>query len=292
MNKKEISAGIVAAVSWGTVFIFGQIAVKDGYHPIIIAFLRFFFASVFLGLYQFLTEKKIFLNTCDIYQFLILGTTGIFGMNIFIFYSLKITDPTITSLLMNANGFIIAILGFFLLREEVYIFEISGLIIGFAGCYLIFTQGDINRVSSFQILGNTLAALASFCWAFYSVWGKKTKLIEKYSPVLSTFWTFVFGSLMLGLLIIISGIPFKVDARCLSIGLYLGIVPAGIGFTLWFYSISKLKTVISGIIQFFAPLTTATLAMVWLRQVITFSTVFGGILIVIGVLFSLKTQNR
>lgn len=96
---------------------------------------------------------------------------------------------------------------------------------------------------------------------------------------------------MFGLLIILSEIPFKVDVRCISIGLYLGVVPAGIGFTLFFYSISKLKTVIPGIIQFFAPLTTAVLAMVGLKQVITFSTVFGGILIVIGVLFSLKIQS-
>lgn len=292
MNKKAIIAGIIAAISWGTVFVFGQIAVKAGYHPVVIAFIRFASASLFLGLYQFLTKKKFFLDLCDVYQFLILGATGIFGMNVFIFYSLKLTDSTIASLLMNANGFIIAILGFLLLREKINVFEITGLIIGFIGCYLIFTGGNIRSISSSHLSGNTLAALASFCWAFYSVWGKKTKLIEKYSPVLSTLWASVSGSLMLGLLIIFAGIPFKVDAKCILIGCYLGIIPAGIGFTLWFYSISKLKTIIPGIIQFFAPLTTAILAVFWLKQVIGFPIILGGGLIIAGVLFSLKTDRR
>ncbi len=290
VNKKAITACIIAAISWGTVFIFGQIAVKDGYHPVVISFLRFIFASLFLGLYQFFTEKRIFLSLRDILQFLVLGGTGIFGMNVFIFYSLKMTDSTITSLLMNANGFIIAILSFFFLKEKINIVEIIGLIIGFTGCYFIFFQGKVGNIFPSQVFGNTLAVLAAFCWAFYSVWGKKTKLIEKYGAVLSTLWASVFGSVMLGFLIMMAKIPFNLDAKCIFIGFYLGIIPAGIGFTLWFYSINKLKTIIPGIIQFLAPLTTAVLAVVWLNQVISFSTVFGGILIVTGVLFSLRKR--
>ncbi|MCM8822995.1 MAG: EamA family transporter [Candidatus Omnitrophica bacterium] len=292
MDKKAIFAGIFAAVSWGTVFVFGQVAVQAGFHPVLVAFFRFASANVFLFFYHLMVSGRFFLDRRDILNFILLGATGIFGMNLFIFYSLRLTDSTITSLLMNANGFIIGILGFLMLREKTGILELLGLVVGISGCWLIFTQGELSRISHSNLLGNIFALCASFCWAFYSVWGKKTKVIEKYGAILSTFWASMAGSIMLGLTILLTGIPLFLDARNVLISVYLGIVPAGIGFTLWFYSISRLKTVIPGIIQFLAPLTTALLAILILNQRINLATILGGILIMAGVLFSLKNQPR
>jgi len=291
MDKKALVAGIIACVSWGTVFVFGQVAVQSGFHPVVVAFFRFFSASIFLLIYHIIAKGKFFLHLKDILDFLILSATGIFGMNVFIFYSLQLTDSTITSLLMNANGFIIGILGFFLLKEKMSVFEITGFFIGLAGCYLIFTQGDISKISHSNFIGNTFAAIASCCWAFYSVWGKKTKIIEKYGPVLSTFWASAFGSIMLGLTIIFMRLPVTFNLKNIFISVYLGIVPAGIGFTLWFYSISRLKTIIPGILQFLAPLTTAVLAIILLKQTITIATICGGILIVTGLSLTLRKQT-
>ncbi|HXK44766.1 MAG TPA: DMT family transporter [bacterium] len=290
MDKKAFLAGSIAAFTWGTVFVFGQISVQTGFHPFLVAFLRFLSASIFLALYHFAKGERFFLKSSDIIHFLILGASGIFGMNAFIFYSLTLTDSTITSLLMNANGFIIGILGFFLLKERISMLEMMGLIVGTGGCYLIFTQGDISRISHSNLAGNTLAALASFCWAFYSVWSKKTGVIEKYGAVLSTLWACVFGTVMLGIAVLMLSVPLHFDMKNVLIGVYLGIVPAGVGFTLWFYSISKLKTIIPGIIQFIAPLTTAVLAVILLRQNISVATVIGGLLIIAGVLFTLEKQ--
>ncbi len=290
MNKKAVFAGVTAAISWGTVFVFGQMAVQTGFHPVLVSFFRFVSASLFLFIYQRLIKVKFFLDRKNIPDFFLLGLTGITGMNLFIFYSLQLTDSTITSLLMNANGFFIGILGFFLLKEKMGILEFGGLFIGLSGCWLIFTQGHLTALSHSKFTGNFLAACASFCWAFYSVWGKKTGIIEKYGAVLSTFWASLSGSLMLGIAIFLMKIPLDFDVRNILISVYLGIVPAGIGFTLWFYSISRLKTVIPGIIQFLAPLTTALLAVILLRQSISMETVLGGLLIVAGVLFSIKNQ--
>ena len=118
MNKKAVFAGVTAAISWGTVFVFGQMAVQTGFHPVLVSFFRFVSASLFLFIYQRLIKVKFFLDRKNIPDFFLLGLTGITGMNLFIFYSLQLTDSTITSLLMNANGFFIGILGFFLLKEK------------------------------------------------------------------------------------------------------------------------------------------------------------------------------
>ncbi|HOK80137.1 MAG TPA: DMT family transporter [bacterium] len=290
MDKKAFLAGTIAALTWGTVFVFGQISVQTGFHPLFVALLRFLSASIFLALYHVAKGGRFFLRFSDIIHFLILGASGIFGMNVFIFYSLTLTDSTITSLLMNANGFIIGLLGFFLLKEKISIMEIIGLIAGIGGCYLIFTQGDIQKISYSNLAGNTLAVLASFCWAFYSVWSKKTKVIDGYGAILSTLWASVSGTIMLAIAVLVAKVPLNFDIKNVLISVYLGIVPAGIGFTLWFYSINKLKTIIPGIIQFLAPLTTAVLAVILLKQSISIATIMGGFLIIAGVLLTLKKQ--
>lgn len=286
MNFGGLIAGIISAVTWGTVFIFGQIAVTKGNcHPILLSFIRFLSASVFLAFYLFFTRAKFKIEKIDLLSFLLLGITGIFGMSIFIFYSLKFTSSTSSSMLMNSNSFIIGIFAYLILKEKILLREILGILIGFSGCYLIITQGCFSLSSS--IRGNLLALIAAICWAFYTVWGKKSGVIKKYGAVAATFWTSVFGTLLLGLVLLFLKIPFFTGKMGLLSGIYLGIVPAGIGFTLWFFAIVRIKTIISGILQFIAPLTTGIIAVLWLEEKISFYTIAGGILIIFGVLLSL-----
>jgi len=115
---RGIIAGIVSTITWGTVFVFGQIAVRKGTHPVFLSFIRFLSASIFLFICLFLKKIKLKIERRDILSFIILGFTGIFGMNIFIFYSVKFTTSTSASVLMNANTFFIGIFAYCL-----FIFE-------------------------------------------------------------------------------------------------------------------------------------------------------------------------
>ena len=284
---KGIIAGIISAITWGTVFISGQFAVKKGTHPVLLSFIRFLSASVFLFVYLSFKKVKLRIDKSDIFSFFILGLTGIFLMNIFIFYSVKFTTSTSASVLMNSNSFFIGILAFFLLKEKIRVNEILGVLIGFLGCFFIITSGKISFNSS--LIGNLLALFAAISWAFYSVWGKKCGVIKKYGAVLSTFWASVFGTILLFLSLIVFQLPFSGGKAGVITGIYLGIVPAGIGFTLWFYAINKIKTIIAGILQFIAPLITGIIAVIWFGEKISFFIYLGGFLTALGVLISIKS---
>jgi len=65
-----------------------------------------------------------------------------------------------------------------------------------------------------------------------------------------------------------------------------------IGFTLWFYAINKIKTIIAGILQFFAPLTTGIIAVIWFGEKISFFIYIGGFLTILGVLVSIKSMKN
>jgi len=285
-----IIAGIISAITWGTVFVFGQFAVKKGTHPVFLSFIRFLSASVFLFIYLSFKKVKLKLEKKDVFSFTILGFTGIFFMNIFIFYSVKFTTSTSASILMNSNSFFIGIFAYLFLKEKIKINEITGIILGFIGCYLIITKGKFSFDISF--LGNLFALFAAISWAFYSVWGKKCGVIEKYGAILSTFWASAFGTVFLFLPLLVFNIPFSSGKEGILTGIYLGIIPAGIGFTLWFYAINKIKTIIAGILQFIAPLTTGIIAVIWFGEKISFFTFIGGFLIILGVLIPIKSVKN
>jgi len=286
MDLIGLVAGIISSITWGTVFIFGKIAVEKGNcHPILLSFIRFLSASIFLAFSMFFTREKFKIEKREIFDFFILGATGILGMNVFIFYSVKFAPSSSTSILMNTNAFLIGIFGHFMLKEKVAVKEILGILVGFLGCYFIISQGSFSLHPFF--LGNLLTFLAAICWAFYTVWGKKKKLIKKYGPISSTFWASVFGTILLGLTLLFFKIPFYREKIGLIIGIYLGIIPAGIGFTLWFFAIQRLKTITAGILQFLAPLTTVVIAVLWFNETLSSYTIIGGILILTGVIFPL-----
>lgn len=278
--RKGIVAGIIAAVSWGTVFIFGQIGVREGAcHPIMISLIRFLSASLFLLAYSLLFGIKIRIRKRDVPTFLLLGLLGIFGMNVLVFYSLKYTASTSASILMNSNPIIITLLAGFMLKEKSSRREILGVLIGFLGCYLTIGQG---RFSGILHGGDLLALAASFCWALYTIIAKKTGVIAGYGAVLATFWPAVFGSVMMFLTLLLLQIPFAVTKTGWLVGIYLGLIPAGLGFTLWFFAVQRLKVVAAGVLQFLAPLTTGIIAFWWLKERISGYTICGGVLILVG----------
>ncbi|MCD6407882.1 EamA family transporter [bacterium] len=66
---RGILAGIVSAITWGTVFVFGQFAVKKGCHPILLSFIRFFSASIFLFIYLLFQRIKFRIKKEDFFLF-------------------------------------------------------------------------------------------------------------------------------------------------------------------------------------------------------------------------------
>jgi len=154
-------------------------------------------------------------------------------------------------------------------------------LIGFMGCYLTISQG---RFSGISYGGDLLALGAALCWALYTIIAKKTGVIARYGAVLATFWPAVFGSIMLFLALSSLRIPFAATKTGWLVGIYLGLIPTGLGFTLWFFAVQKLKVAAAGTLQFLAPLTTGIIAFWWLKEKISGYTICGGILILCRVM--------
>jgi len=268
MKIKGYICAILASVMWGTVFLVGRFTMGGGeVNPFVLAFWRCFFATAFLSCILRGRIKDAFTISGKEYIILLfLAFTGIFLFNVLIFASLKFTTATSSSILMNANPLFILILAAVFLREKMNMGKIISVITGFAGCIMVIKgtytgyTGVINPLK-----GNLLALGSALCWALYTVFGGGP--VKKYGAVLTTFITISFGMLMLLFMMFLMRINFWDIGRSVFLaGAYLGIVPAGIGFTLWYNALKYIDAGELGIFRYLASVVTAILAVIFLKE--------------------------
>jgi len=286
MKTKGYLCGILASATWGTVFFVGRIVMSGGtVNPLVLAFWRCFFASLFL---LFILGRRVTKVVPAIKEsrvsFLFLSLTGIFLMNVLILTSLMHTTATSSSILMNANPVFILVLAAIFLKEKVTSCKILAVLLGFAGCVMVIngtTDGPAS-VGGNLLLGNFLAMGAALCWALYTVAGGNPT--RKYGAVLTTFITLTAGMFLLMAVMLAGRINFwNVNPSVILAGAYLGIVPAGIGFTLWYNALKYIEAGELGIFQYLASVVTAVLAVAFLKESLTIPMVAGMILIFLSV---------
>ena len=97
---------------------------------------------------------------------------------------------------------------------------------------------------------------------------------------------------MLFLALLLLKIPFAATKTGWWVGIYLGLIPAGLGFTLLFFAVQRLKVVAASVLQFLAPLTTGIIAFWWLKERISGYTICGGILILVGAILPFVKTHK
>ncbi len=289
MKIKGYIFGTLASAIWGSVFFVGRVVMENGdVHPFVISLLRCFFASIFLLAVMGKRSNQVAEALKKDWKiFLFLSFTGIFIFNILVFASLMYTTATSSSILMNANPIFIVLIASCMLKEKISSSKILGVILGFAGCVMVILgtgRSDPARMAGL-LKGNILALAGSLCWAVYTVAGKYPT--EKYGAILTTFITFTFGFLFFLVTNTLMGIPVSgTGFPVLLAGAYLGIIPAGVGYTLWYHSLRYIEAGKLGILQYVTPVTTALLSAAFLRESFTLFMAAGMAVIFLSIYIS------
>ncbi|MCM8818414.1 MAG: EamA family transporter, partial [Candidatus Omnitrophica bacterium] len=202
---------------------------------------------------------------------------GIYLMSTFIFISLKTVSASISSILMNSNPIFVFLISTLFLKERPQFKKLIGVIIGFIGCSIVI-KGDILVFLWKGENINLFPVFSAISWAIYTVFGETPT--KKYGAIETTFIASFIGSIFLLITVLILRLNFlgKEISGFLS-GLYLGIIPTGIGFTLWFYALNYIKPSSLAVFQYLTPIITIILSFLLLNEKISFYTILGMLLI-------------
>lgn len=283
--------GLAATAAWGSFYVAGRWLFGeegDKLNPYLFTFLRFSLATLALSVLLFGRENRKKMRQIikeDWKVFLLISLVGIVMESFFVFYSLKFTTASRSSLMANFSPVSTVILAYFLLGEKPSKTAIAGMFIGFAGIILAGCAqgGDIYAATSLRtILGDVMALASGFCWAYFTVAG--VKVSNKYGGPLCMLTAFAFGTLLTSPVVLfvpvteISAIPPRIWGGMI----YTGIVTLAFANACWYGALRYLKAGILGAFGYLSAAITFTLSIILLKENFTLPFIISLLLIVGG----------
>ncbi len=265
--------------------------------PMSVAFLRCVIAFLVIlpiGFRQFKHHMDIWKENWK-YLFAF-AVTGISFFNFFVYLSLNYTSSTNAGIVEATTPVFSIFLGYIFLKERLTKKQLIGAGISFIGAIWVLANGSLEVLLSLDInIGDLYMFVAVFIWAVYSMFVKQHN--HKF-PVYGG----VVVMLGMGCLILL---PFAIadwaiygfnveftDAGSMAGLLYLGIFPSVIALILWNKGVSDLGPSLASIFLNFLPVFTTILAVTFLGERLVPAQIFGGILVVLGVLLvNLNLKN-
>jgi drug/metabolite transporter (DMT)-like permease len=284
-NKKIYILMVLCTIFWAGAFIAGKLSTPY-IPPFTLTFLRFFFAVLILYFIMKARGVKLpRLSTKDIPVFMFTGIIGMFGYHVLFFTALKSTTAINSSIIGASNPIITAILSYLFLKDKMSYKRVFGIILSFTGVILTLTNANLSVLKTFSFNpGDLLMLIAVFFWASYSVYSKK--VIDRYSPIILTFYSFLFCIIFLIPFVIYEKpwvlIPTIPSSAYLSV-LYMSVFPSVIGYLVQQMAIKAIGPGKTSIFINLVPVFSIILSVIILKETLIPIKLLTTFLIIVGV---------
>ena len=297
-RKLALTEGIIAGVLFGTAAIF--IRFLQNLDAFSIAFWRLIIACLTLAMILMIFGKSFSLNLVkkNLKDILILS----FFLSLhFIFFISAVKDTTIlnATVLVNTSPIFSMFVSSFIFKLKPSRLAILGLTISFIGvCVIAYTEtitANANGspgIFSSNLKGDLEAVLAALVESFYLNYGRR---IRNQMTILSTmFPIYMLTAVIVGVLSIpatnrILTLPTEIAIVLPLIG--LGILPTAIAHTLYFSSLSNLKSFETATMALIEPIGATFLGVILFQEIPQYLFIFGAALILLGIIFIVKEKS-
>jgi drug/metabolite transporter (DMT)-like permease len=128
-------------------------------------------------------------------RFALCGLTGVAINQMLFIKGLVLTSTIHASLLMLVTPLLITVFALWVLKEQVTIFKIAGLVLGIAGSVLLITSKENSQHATNYVLGDILILINAISYSCYFILVKP--LMHRYNPLHVIRWVFTFGFIIM-----------------------------------------------------------------------------------------------
>jgi len=273
---------------WSFNFIFGRTIARD-IPPVTLSFFRWLVA---LAILRVVVRKDLAQWKGKVLPhwkvLAALGSTGIMSFSILVYLSLHYTQAINATLLNSLNPAIVALLAFFLLKEDLRRAQWLGIIISMLGGILIIFRGNPGDILTLNLnRGDAFMFLAVFLWGIYNILMRRHGKILP-MPVLFFGTAAAAVTLMAPLMVIelaVGGLAWT-GSLTMTHGLallYTSIFPSILSF--WFFNraVLMIGPSRSAIYMNLVIVFTAIQGMLFLKESLYWFHLAGALLIVLGI---------
>jgi drug/metabolite transporter (DMT)-like permease len=278
--------GAVFAVAvWGASFIATKIAVRQT-DPFTVICLRFGIGIPVLFVAVARRGEFIWPGWRAVLQFVAIGTLGITIHQWLQVTGLVTAQASTTAWIITATPLAIALVGWAALGEKLGWHQWAGIALGTTGVLLVVSRGDWESLAagSFGSIGDLLVSFSTITWAIFSVSSRRALQHHAAAPMM--LYVMAGGWFMSAVPWVLSGGLGRI-ARLEPSGwtalVFLGVLCTGLAYVYWYDALRVLPTAKVGSLLYLEPLVTMAVAAVVLGEPITFSSIAGGAVIVLGI---------
>lgn len=294
---------IIAAICFGSIAVFAFFLTLFGVSSTQQTFFRILFTAFYLfcGLGVWFRFRNISIRSEHITLFIFYGLIGVCAPLFTYITAIAIGTPVIVAVsLAYLYPAITLLLARIFLNELFNLKRIIAVICSISGAIAISTP-IISEYLAIPALGIILSASTALFLACFMVVGRKLGGYEDYSPLVTTFWGYLFGSLWMG--VILFGLQFLIiDPRIVGFQLVLPIpvwvlllgfalIATAIPYTLTNYGMKQIDASIASIILLLDPVSSVILGIILMGQVIIFWQLIGASLILIATILIALEQK-
>ncbi|MEK4714810.1 DMT family transporter [Sporosarcina sp. FSL K6-5500] len=267
----------------GSSFTIGKLGLAYS-SPLLLVALRFTLAGIIMATIVKILNKPHPVKAIDWVWLVLIGlfqTAFVMGC---IFMALRTITSGDTSILTFMNPLLVVVFGTLFLKSRYHIQQWIGVLLGFIGVFL-----TLGSHLDFKV-GTILGLLSAVSWAI------ATLLIKihgfKFDTYVMTAYQMLFGGLILFLgSLLLEETFFKMTTQSILILLWLTIAASIIQFSIWFYLLQRGNQERTSAFLFLAPFFGVLTGWFLLHERLTWSILFGGLLIFAGI-FLVNWKNN
>ncbi len=288
MKSRTAIKSFLAVLFWGASFVATKVAVQQ-ISPLAVIMLRFALGWSVLMLICLKRQQIVWIKGRDLLGLALLGLNGITVHQLLQANALVTTSATNSGWIVALIPIFTALLAWLLARESFGALKVIGLCIAGVGALLVISRGNLTgglsgllRVAT---VGDVLMLLSAPNWALFTVLSKKM-MGTKYPPALMMTYVMGFGWMMVLPLFAaqrgwmqIPGLSVEGWASVL----FLGLACSGLAYVFWYDALQKAGASQVASFLYLEPLVTVVVAATWIGERVTWATLIGGGVILLGV---------
>jgi drug/metabolite transporter (DMT)-like permease len=286
-HSRLLDTGLAAflAAVWGFAWPATIIGLRDC-DPLLLASLRNILGGVVLYLWRLRKTNKECFGGRTLWVTFIAGSCWV-GIPIALTaWALQYISGGLGSILQSTTPFFVAIFAYFLLHENQFsLVKITGLVIGFGGIIVLFSDDSVFSVSNLTLLAGLAVLLPSALNGFAQVFARKHfKGQDKLGFMMYILLIAGFETLPL---CFIGGLPRVTVTTDLTLSvLYLGILASAVPFVIYFELLQRVDIVILSMIAYVIPVIAVIAGIAWLGERMSGRDIQGSILVLFGVIIA------
>jgi drug/metabolite transporter (DMT)-like permease len=277
---------LFAVIVWGASFIATKLGVRD-VTPITVVWLRFGMGVVILGIAVIVRKEFALPAKNEWGYFALLGFLGITWHQWLQSTGLQTSQASTTAWIVATTPIFMALLGWLFLKEKLTWLQVGGIALATFGVLLVVSNGALSSIFSGNFgaaPGDYLIMLSAPNWAIFSALSRRG--LKKHPAARMMLYVMGFGWLFSSVLFFGGGNWGEIAklSRESWIGvLFLGIFCSGFAYIAWYGALQAIAASKVGAFLYLEPLVAVVVAAVILAEPITWVSLGGGAVILLGV---------